>query len=445
MSRPKIGFVACVHPLYDLPRIAGLRQDAIRALGEAGCDVVAAEVPRTPAEAAAIAASLRESGADLAVLFFCTWVSEDIPLALTRELGDAPLFLWALPCLDRDVPMPSPISGVTATASNLRRIGKHFGYAIGASAEEDVARAARAAAAVTALRRARFGLIGAPCPGMIDAAADEGDFRRALGATAVPLELDDLLRAAREAPEEEAVDAACRLVAATGGCAEATGQALQENLRLYAGIRELVRRHELDAYCVRCWPELRDRDGVTPCAAHALMAQDGIPSTCEVDLPALITTWLLARLAGTSAFNFDMTAYLEEDRAIQLAHCGAADPNLAGNPGNALLRTHMRTGTGVTVEFGFKEGPVTLAKLLRPAGGRLRMFVAGGTAISAPDMRGSVAAVRPEPSAAAFLDTVMREGVEHHVALAYGDWRRELVLFSEFTGVEYFAPSGRSL
>ena len=77
-------------------------------------------------------------------------------------------------------------------------------------------------------------------------------------------------------------------------------------------MKELVERNRLDVYCVRCWPELRDQHKITPCAAHALMAQEGIPSTCEVDLLALITTYILSRLAGTSAFNFDITGYLEE-------------------------------------------------------------------------------------------------------------------------------------
>jgi L-fucose isomerase-like protein len=36
----------------------------------------------------------------------------------------------------------------------------------------------------------------------------------------------------------------------------------------------------------------------------------------------------------------------------------------------------------------------------------------------------------------------MREAVEHHVVLVYGDWRRELELFCEFTRVEYVPLPG---
>ena len=81
---------------------------------------------------------------------------------------------------------------------------------------------------------------------------------------------------------------------------------------------------------------------------------------------------------------------------------------------------------------------VTVAKLLRPKDGRLRLFAAGGRVIpSGENVRGSVATVRPDASAAAFLSAMMRQGVEHHLALVYGDWKRELELFCEFTGMDY--------
>jgi L-fucose isomerase-like protein len=447
MGQARIGFVTCIHPLYDVPGVAGQRQDAIARLRARRCEVIAPEIPRTSADALAIAASLRQADVDLVVLFFCTWVAEEVTLALAREAMDLPMLLWALPYLDRDIPMPSPISGLTASGSNIRRSGKRFVHVIGRVEDatiEQVARAAHAAAAARALRRARFGLVGGPCPGMIDVVVDEAEIHRAFGAVTIHLDLDELLRCAQAAPAEIAAGAATRLMAAAGGRTELASQALTDNLRLYAGVRELVERNKLDGYSVRCWPELRDQRKLTPCTAHALMAEEGIPSTCEVDLPALITAYLLGRLAGAPSFNFDMTGYFEEQGAVQLAHCGAAHPAL-GEPGRARLRTHMRTGTGATIEFPFKPGRATLAKLLRPSDGKLRLFVAGGEVIPAGEgVRGSVALVRPEPSAEAFLSVVMREAVEHHIVLVYGDWKQELELFCGFTGVEYVPLPGAS-
>jgi L-fucose isomerase-like protein len=443
----KIAFVTCLHPFYDLPSVTKHRDMAINDLRRLGCAVVSSEIPRTSLDATDVAASVKNGEVDIVVLFFCTWVAEDITLSLARGLMDIPMLIWALPYLDRDIPMPSPITGLAATGSNLRRLGKPFAYMIGHVTAErlrQVVRAAKVAAVVRRLRRARFGLIGNACPGMVDVQVDEAALEKALGVTAVHFELDTLIEAAAIAPPSEVAGAAERLILATGGLADLSEETLAENLQLYVGMKELIGKNRLDAYCVRCWPELRDQHKITPCATHALMAQEGIPSTCEIDLMALITTYILSRLACASAFNFDITGYLEEEGAIQFCHCGAADPSLAEHPKRAYLRRHMRTGTGATVEFPFKEGPVTLAKLLRPLNGKLRLFVASGHVIpSADDVRGSVATVRPEPSAPAFMDAIIREAVEHHLALVYGDWRRDLEQFCTFTGIEYVPVTGQ--
>ena len=441
MSQPRIAFITCVHPIYELPAVAAQRRCAIGELGKSGCEVMETAIPRTSRDAVDVAALLRRRAIDLVVLFFCSWVAEDVTLSLARELMDVPMLLWALPFLDRDVPMPSPISGITGSGSNIRRLGKPFAHVIGhvkPEVVEQVARAARVAAVVGMLRQAKFGLVGDPCPGMVDVVVDEAELQRILGVTVVHLGLETLWQRTQSASAGEAASVAERLVSETGGRKEITQQALADNLRIYLGMKQLVAENHLDAYCVRCWPELRDQHRITPCITHALMAREGIPSTCEIDLTALITTFVLARLAGTSAFNFDITGWLQEEGAIQLAHCGAADPTLAGDPAKALLRVHMRTATGATVEFPFREGAVTLAKALRPVDGRMRMFVAGGRVIpSEGGVRGSVATVAPEPSAAAFLDAMMRLAVEHHIALVYGNWKRHLELFCEFTGLEY--------
>jgi L-fucose isomerase-like protein len=429
-EHPKVGFVTCVHPIYDLPAVAAERHRAAESLRARGCEVAETEIPRSVSQAREIAAAIRNN--DLVVLFFCTWVAEDITLALASELPHAPMLLWALPWFERSVPMPSPISGLTASASNIRRSGKRFLWTIGHENADEVARAARVARVVRGLRGARFGIFGEACPGMLDVAVDDTDVSRTFGAEAVHFEMNAVLNGSAE----EAAEASQRL-AALAVCRDISEEALRDNLRVYTAVRRLVRENALDAYCVRCWPEMRDQHRVTPCAAHALMAEDGIPSTCEIDLPALITTWVLSRLANAPAFNFDITAFLVDRDAIQFAHCGAAAPSLAEDPSHVRLRTHMRTLTGATVEFPFKPGQVTLAKFLRPESGSWKLFVARGEAVHPDaDVRGSVAIVKPAPSARAFLDRMMREAVEHHIALVYGDWLPELRQFCELTGVE---------
>jgi len=449
MGRPLIGFITCVHPFYALPEIAAVREKAIAELETSGCSVVATGILKTAQDAVEAAADLRQKSVDLALLFFCTWVREDIGLALARELQDVPMLLWALPFLDEKVPMPSPMSGLLATASNLRRTGRRFAYQIGGvnpGLIDKTVRAAEVAAVLGALKRSRFGVIGDPCPGMIDVEVDSACLERTFGLTVAEVDFPSFLQKVESASRERSAAAAEQLAKAARGAREIDAPGLADNLRLYVALQDLVRDNRLDGYCLRCWPELRDRYGITPCASHALLAEEGIANTCEVDLPALVTTYILGRLAGSPAFNFDITGYLEAAGAVQLAHCGAAAPSLAEDPGAVCLRRHMRTGTGATVEFPFKPGSVTLAKLLRPNDGKLTLFAAAGRVVASEGVRGSVATVRPDSSAAGLLDSIVCEGVEHHIALVYGSWIDHLKLLGEFAGLRFVTPvvsSGR--
>ncbi|MDH7498847.1 MAG: hypothetical protein QHH30_00480 [candidate division NC10 bacterium] len=444
MDRPKIGFLTCVHPVYELPAVMEHRDQALSGLKEAGCEVTAAPIPRTSLDALEIASRMKKEEVDLILLFFCTWVAEEIPLVLAKELAQIPLLMWALPYLDKETPIPSPLTGLTTSGCNIRRLGKPYIYQIGQVTPEKIQgalRTAKVAAAMRSLRRARFGLVGYPCPGMIDAGCDEALMQKAVGATAIHLDLDALLKASAQASAEQASRLAQDLISKTGGMEQLGQEQVAEHYRLYLGMKALVEQNRLDAFSVRCWPELRDQYKTTICLTLSQMAEEGVPSVCEVDLAALITAYLLNRLAGTPTYCFDITAYLEEEGALQLAHCGSAALSLAKDPKRAVLRGHMRTGAGAMVEFGFREGTVTLAKLLRPIEGRVKMFVARGKAIAtAEKVRGAVATVKVEPSPAAFIEKMLREGVEHHPVMVYGDWTEELAQFCELSGIELLKP-----
>jgi L-fucose isomerase-like protein len=271
---------------------------------------------------------------------------------------------------------------------------------------------------------------------MIDTSCDESLLHRRLGVTTVRRDLDALLRLRDESSAEEAGKLASALTARVGG-ADVALETIADQYRLYLGMKSMVETDRLDGFSVRCWPELRDRHKTTICLAKSEMAEAGVPSACEADLTALVTSHVLTQLAGEPSYSLEVTGYIEEEGALQLAHCGSAALSLASDPKNARVKGHMRTGAGALIEFGFKPGTVTIAKLLRPLDGALQMFVSRGEVIpTPPETRGSVATVRVEPSPDRFLDVMLQHAVEHHLVVVYGDWTAELVQFARFAGIE---------
>jgi len=437
-TAPRIGFVTCVHPIYDLPSALQHRDSAISGLREAGCDVIAPAMARDPQDIPAIVDKLRSAEIDLVLFFFCTWVAEEITLSIARQLGDVPLLLWALPYFDPSIPMPSPMTGITATGCNLRRARRSFLHRIGGvtpSQIQAIARTARNASVIGKLRKARFGVFGSHCPGMIDTVCDPSLLYKHLGVTTIPGDIEELLQARNAIPGQDAFELAARMRERVGQV-EVAPECLEDQCRMLLGIQSLIRERRLSGFTVRCWPELRDQEKATVCLAMAEMAESGIASACEADLTALITSYILTSLSGQPSCTMEVTAYLEQQAALQLAHCGSAPLCFAANPYGAAIRGHMRTGAGAMMEFGLKPGPVTIAKLLRPFESGMKMFVGRGEVIPThPAARGTVATVQVKPSPAKFLQSMLDHGVEHHLALAYGDWIEDLAQFALFAGI----------
>jgi L-fucose isomerase-like protein len=442
-ASPVVGFVTCVHPIYALPSVLQHRDSAISGLQAAGCGVIDAGLARNSQDTPGIIETLKEQKIDLLLFFFCTWVAEGITLSIASEMEKVPLLLWALPYFDLCVPMPSPMTGITATGCNLRRAGRNFVYRIGevnAGQVRSIAGIARSASLVGRLRETRFGVFGDSCPGMIDTECDASLLEKHLGVAIFRDNIESLLQARDASSAGEALELALKLAGRVNRCEVELGS-LVDQCRLFLGMKSLVQANSLDGFTVRCWPELRDAHKATICLAMALLADEGIASTCEADITALITSYILSFLAGKPSCTLEITAYLEEESALQMAHCGSAAMSLAGAGGTAL-RGHMRTGAGAMVESGLAPGLVTIAKLLRPFEGGLKIFVGRGEVIpSGGAARGSVAAVRVEPSPALFIDSMLRYGVEHHLVLVYGDWTEELARFAQFAEIEFVSTT----
>jgi L-fucose isomerase-like protein len=439
MAHPRIGFVTCVHPAYDLPSILNYHDDAISSLRNAGCDVIAPEKARTPEDSSRIISELRAGEIDLLLFFFCTWADEEMTLSIAQELKDIPLLLWAIPYLDLSVPMPSPMSGITTTGCNLRRAERPFLYQIGKATPkiiEAIARTARNAAAVRKLRAAKFGIFGQHCPGMIDTDCDDSLLRKFLGITTIRGSVEDIIRARDAASDAEALQLAQQLTERIAR-SEVVVDDLANQCRMLLGMKALTQEHQLNGFAVRCWPELRDQLKTPICLAMSEMAESGIVSACAADATALITSFILTSLSGQPSCTLEITAYLEEQNALQFAHCGSAALSLAHGSAHAVIRRHMGAGGGAVIEFPFKPKTVTIAKLLRPFESGMKMFIARGEIIpNGSPMRGTVATVRVEPSPQKFIESMLHYKVEHHLVLAYGDWTEDLAQFAQFTGIE---------
>ena len=208
----------------------------------------------------------------------------------------------------------------------------------------------------------RIGVIGQPSDWLISSHADPMAVMDKLGARLVEIPMEDLLQEiekadADDAPEEETM-------------ADNVRASYPGATKIYHALQVLVDRYQLGAFTLRCF-DLLTAVGNTGCLALASFNADGIPASCEGDVPALLSMMIAQALTGCTGFQANPARIDVETGQMLFAHC-TVPFNMVGN---WQYDTHFESGIGVGIHGELPEGPVTIFKV----SGKLdRHFVAEG-------------------------------------------------------------------
>lgn len=212
------------------------------------------------------------------------------------------------------------------------------------------------------LQGSRIGVVGQPSDWLIASQADPMAIKDKLGASLVEIPMEELLQ---EIPHAQQNDAP-----ADDPMAPAVRKAYPGATQIYHALEKLVERHSLSAFTLRCF-DLLTAVGNTGCLALASFNADGIPASCEGDVPALLSMMVAQAVTGFSGFQANPARIDVETGQMLFAHC-TVPFNMVGN---WKYDTHFESGIGVGIHGELAEGPVTVFKL----SGKLdRHFVAEG-------------------------------------------------------------------
>jgi L-fucose isomerase-like protein len=284
--------------------------------------------------------------------------------------------------------------------------------------------AARAIDTVVArLERSRLGIIGDPPDGFepCDLGAAAAD---RLGVSAVRLPIEQLTLVD---PAESTDGVRVELSPQLDGLDDLEPEEIEPSLRLALRLDELSEQFGLDAVATRCWPECFEDCHGAVCTALAHSASHGIPGGCEADALGSVTLLVLQWLTGTPAFLADIVDIDPDDDTAVVWHCGVAPFSMASAQSPPQAARHPNRRIALTHEFSLRPGPATVARLSQSRG-VLRMVVGSVDLLDRPlPYRGTAGVVSFGRAVTEVLDTLVSEGLEHHLCVAHGDVRAELV------------------
>ncbi len=377
---------------------------------------------------------LSASGLDALVIISGTFHLGHLALLLARKIN-RPVLLWAFsePPYDGGKIRFNSACGVNLNASNLYKAGFFdFDYHLGNDMDESWLDAVRIRAA---LETSRVGIIGSHAHGFYNMEPRSLPYFKDFGALLIQYQIEEFYgEPADEGRIKEEEETAHEIF----DCSGVSDEQVKKVARLSASIRNFMQKRGLAAVAVRCWPEFADRYGIAPCAAMSLCQGDGLITACEGDVELALSMIALRALGEKSPFSADLSQVTPEDNTALLWHCGVAPYNLWDGKCVRSLDSYHAGGRGVTADFVMQEGRFTVLRLDH-AGGDTRLLLGGGQSLFMDKLlKGTYARARFDSHIEKVYDTMVTNGFAHHVAMGYGDYKRELEKFGRMMNLQSY-------
>ena len=439
----KLGILPLARPTFDVPFAEKRLAAMLAALEAPDREIAGPHALLLEADAAdAAMADVLDAAPDLVLVLQVTFTDAGF-IARLAGATDLPIAIWAPPepRLGGRLRL-NALCGLNLASHALGRLDRRFsylyaepeqaGYALRellSGERRVVARdgaGAGAAPPAESLPPIRIARIGAHPEGFDTCRYDPGTLIRRVGVEVDELDLETLFDGARALPEANVAPIRQRVEGQLSNLRELDAGEVDRSLRLAGALEALRKTGGYDGFAIRCWPETFTQYGGAVCGPVSMMGEARAPCACEADVHGAATLVLLQRLSGEAVFLVDLVDLDAADDSGVVWHCGQAPVSMADPAAQMRGTVHTNRKQALLYEFPLRPGRVTFFRLSQ-AFGTPKIVVAGGEMLRRPlAFAGTSGVVRFDRPAQAILKDIMDTGMEHHMALAYGDHRGKL-------------------
>lgn len=300
------------------------------------------------------------------------------------------------------------------------------------------------------LNHARIGHFGHPLESMLDMHVDHTSITSTFGCHVVQTEPDDIMAHYNKVTEKE-IDIYKKEILdffdvpepeADPITKKLTETDLYEAAKTGIALKMFIAEKNLDGLAY--YYEGKDGSEMRKLVSNlivgnSLLTAAGFPMCGESDLKTNLAMFIMDRLdIGGSFAEFHPIDFKEG--FVIVGHDGPHHLNIAD--GKPLLRSlkkyHGKPGSGASVEFKIKEGPITMLGITTKADGSFKFVIAEGKSLE-----GKVASMGNtntrgffKPSIKTFLKRWFAEGATHHFALGIGHKADTIKQIAEFLDIE---------
>ena len=143
----------------------------------------------------------------------------------------------------------------------------------------------------------------------------------------------------------------------------------------------IVDEFQLDAYAIRCWMEMQNQLGISPCVLLGELNDRGIAGACEVDIgnAVVMHAFELASDAAVTCLDWNNNYDDEDDKCI-LFHCGPAPKSMMEEGGRVTDHLIIGAGCGFGCNVGrIKPTDFTFGSLMTSTASRASTWARGAS------------------------------------------------------------------
>ena len=301
------------------------------------------------------------------------------------------------------------------------------------------------------LKGARMGLMGHTMEAMYDMHADPTAVAAAFGVHVPLLEIDDVLELYNQVTEEE-IQAKIQVIDEEFDMPEPKSDPITSKLtdadkyqaaKSAVALDKFVEKYNLTglAYYYEGQPDsLHRKVATTFIVGNSILNAQGIPMCGEYDLKTCLAMLIMDRLDIGGSFAEFHPFDLAED-FILVGHDGPHHLKIAqGKPVlRSLKKYHGKPGSGASVEFKIKEGPITMLGITQTSQQKFKFVIGEGYAKEGPIPPTGNTNTRAffAPTTKAFVKKWVMEGPTHHYALGVGHHADTIAKIADILGIEY--------
>jgi L-fucose isomerase-like protein len=421
-----VRLVAIARTTFDIELARQLTAQVRSGLSKAGVSLTGSEAFVSELEdAQKISRELTKNPPDLLLLLQATFADSTLAVQLARST-ESPILLWGLPeALTGERLRLNSLCGINLAAHAFKRESIDYEYVFAPPNNPAALQLVQTIAAAGRIRRllrsARIGRVGEAPVGFDSCKFDADALRAHFGVEIVQVGLDRVFQLARQA-DSHAVDAHFeQLREKLSGLDDLDQLAVRRTLASYLALRQISTQEHLNGMGVQCWPQFFTKMQCAACGAMSMLSDELTPCSCEADINGTITQLILQWLSGAPAFGSDLVSVDTEKDTAVIWHCGLAPLSMADSSEAVRATIHSNRKLPLLMEFALKPGRITIARLSE-ASGDFRLVSGSAEILKAPlSFSGTSGVVRFDRPVADILDTIMKQGLEHHFSLTYGD------------------------